>query len=102
MLKSQVLRVDSGINSVLLTSAFCGGNGVNKTLVLLKNSKPDIVKDFAMGDMDFLGEMRSIRGRAIVFYGEKWKSDDAHCCPSQKAELLFNIDTGQQSLKVVK
>ncbi|MFZ4703774.1 MAG: hypothetical protein ACOYMG_27335, partial [Candidatus Methylumidiphilus sp.] len=100
--KSQLLRVDSGLNAVLLTSVFCGGNGVNKTLVLVKNSKPEIVKDFAMGDMRFLGEMRSVKGRTIVFYGDKWKSDDAHCCPSQKAELSFNVDTGQQSLKVVK
>ena len=102
MTKSQLLRVDSSTNAVLLTSAFCGGNGINKTLVLVKNSKPEIVKDFAMGDMEFLGEMRSISGRTIVFHGDKWKPDDAHCCPSQKAELRFNVDTGQQSLKVVK
>lgn len=101
--KSQSLRVDSNINAVLLTSGVCGAsaNIINATLVLVKNNKPKIVKDFADG-MGFLGEMRSISGRTIVFYGDKWKSDDTNCCPSQKAELRFNVDTGQQSLKVVK
>lgn len=102
LFKSETMSVDNITKAVLLSSIVCGGNGVGKTLVIITNNKARIMKGFRMRDMDFLGDMGYVEGRTIVFHGDKWRDDDAHCCPSQKAELRFNIDTKQQSLTLVK
>lgn len=101
LLESQTMGINSTIKAILLTSAICYGNGIKKTLVIVEKNKANIIDGLGMSDNNFLGNMSHIDGRTIVFNGNKWKDDDSHCCPSQKAELRFNIDTKQQSLTVV-
>lgn len=95
---SQVLTIDKQLTAILFTAFSCTGNGVAKRLVMIKHDKYQLIKNFKMADMDFLGDMAYLEDRTIVFNGYKWTDKDGHCCPSQKAALHFNVDNFKQEL----
>lgn len=95
---SQVFAIDKQLTAILFTAFSCTGNGVAKRLVMIKQGKYQLIKNFKMADMDFLGDMAYLENRTIVFNGYKWTDKDGHCCPSQKAALHFNVDNFKQEL----
>jgi len=95
---SQILTIDKHHKAILFTVFSCTGNGLAKRLVMVKQDKYQLIKNFKMADMVFIGDMAYLDDRTIVFTGYKWTDKDGHCCPSQKAELHFNIDSFQQEL----
>lgn len=88
-------------DAVLIDSAMCGGgNRHGQYLIVTRRGKSRLVTDTEIGDMSFLGQIMRVDGNKVVLSGNRWLPDDPHCCPSRRAVLEYDVETGKHSLKL--
>lgn len=88
-------------DAVLIDTAMCGGgNRHGQYLVITRHGKSRLVTDTEIGDMSFLGQINHIDGNKLFLSGNRWLPDDPHCCPSRRAVLEYDVETGKHSLKL--
>lgn len=93
--------VGDSADVTLIDSAMCGGgNRHGQYLVVTRHGKSHVVTDTEIGDMSFLGEISRIDGNKVFLSGNRWLPDDPHCCPSRRAVLEYDVETGKHSLKL--
>jgi hypothetical protein len=99
---SVVVPIDKANSAVLVNVGMCdGGNGHGQFLVILENGTPHLVQGTEIGDMSFIGLNMFSDGDSVTLYGDRWLKSDAHCCPSKKATLEYNLKTHQHKLAIV-
>jgi len=94
-----ISQTDSAV--VVNTGQCDGGNGSGQYLVLNKAGAARLVNDADIGDMSFLATSAYYFDGTLTLYGNRWLPSDAHCCPSKKANLEFNLKTGSRKLSIV-
>lgn len=88
-------------DAALIDTAMCGGgNRHGQYLVITRHGKSHLVTDAEIGDMSFLGQINHIDGNKLFLSGNRWLPDDPHCCPSRRAVLEYDVETGKHSLKL--
>jgi hypothetical protein len=97
----EIMPVGDSADATLIDSAMCGGgNKHGQYLVVTRHGKSRLVTDAEIGDMSFLGEISRVDGNKVFLSGNRWLPDDPHCCPSRRAVLEYDIETGKHSLKL--
>ncbi|MDJ0447833.1 hypothetical protein [Methylocystis sp. JR02] len=97
----ELAPVGDSTDITLIDSAMCGGgNRHGQYLVVTRRGKSNLVRDTEIGDMSFLGEIMRVDGNKVVLSGNRWLPDDPHCCPSRRAVLEYDVETGKHSLKL--
>ena len=94
-----ISQTDSAV--VVNTGQCDGGNGSGQYLVLNRGGAARVVNDTDIGDMSFLATSAWFADGTLTLYGSRWLADDAHCCPSKKANLEINVRTGSHKLTIV-
>jgi hypothetical protein len=94
--------ISAADSAVLVNTGRCnGGNGSGQYLVLNQGGTARVVKDAGIADMSFLATNAYFIDGVLTLYGNRWLPADAHCCPSKKATLEFNLKTGSRKLTVL-
>jgi hypothetical protein len=89
-------------SAVLVNTGSCnGGNGSGQYLVMNRGGTARVVTDAGIADMSFLASNAYFNGDTLTLYGNRWLPTDPHCCPSKKANLQFNLKTGNRKLTVL-
>ena len=89
-------------SAVVVNTGQCnGGNGSGQYLVIVSGGAARIVNDAAIGDMSFLATNAYFFDGILTLNGDRWLPNDAHCCPSKKANLEFNLATGRSKLTIL-
>lgn len=99
---STVVFVNKSDQAVLIDGHRCdGGNEHRQHLVVIQNGAPNVITNIGIQDMNFLAEGMSAEGDSLRMYGSRWLQNDAHCCPSRKATLEYNIKTQEHKLTLL-
>ncbi len=89
-------------SAVVVNTGQCdGGNGSGQYLVINHGGAARIINDATIGDMSFLATGAYFIDGVLTLYGNRWLPNDAHCCPSKKANLEFNLATGSRKLTIL-
>jgi hypothetical protein len=94
-----VVSINDSDSAVLVDTGECyGGNGSGQYLVIIQNDAASVVTDAGIEDMSFLADHMYAEDDSLFLYGDQWLTTDAHCCPSKKATLEYNLKTHQHTL----
>jgi hypothetical protein len=89
-------------SAVLVNTGSCnGGNGSGQYLAIDHGGVARLITDARLADMSFLATNAYFNDDTLTLYGNRWLPDDAHCCPSKKANFEFNLKTGSRKLTVL-
>ena len=101
VVSSTVVSVNNTDRAVLVDTGDCGGgNGSWQYLVVILNGAAHVVTDAGIEDMSFLADHMYAEGDSVFLNGNRWLSNDPHCCPSKKATLQYNLKTRQHKLTI--
>jgi hypothetical protein len=96
---STVVFIDKSDQAVLIDTGLCnGGNGAGQHLVVIRNGEAKVITNIGIQDMNFLADNMYAEGDSLFLHGSRWLQNDAHCCPSRKATLEYNIKTEEHKL----
>jgi hypothetical protein len=96
VVSSTMVSINKTDRAVLVDTGDCGGgNGSGQYLVVIQNGAAHAVTDAGIADMSFLADHMYVEDNSLVLYGNRWLSNDPHCCPSKKATLEYNLKTHQ-------
>jgi hypothetical protein len=74
--------------AVLVNTGRCnGGNGSGQYLVITRGGVARLITDAGIADMSFLAESAYFGDDTLTLYGNRWMTDDPHCCPSKEGQL---------------
>ncbi|HEY8162923.1 MAG TPA: hypothetical protein VIF34_11750 [Methylocystis sp.] len=97
----ELVPVGESSAAALIDSAMCGGgNKHGQYLVVTRHGKSYLVTGAEIGDMSFIGEISHVEGNKVILSGSRWLPDDPHCCPSRKAVLEYDVETGKHRLEL--
>jgi hypothetical protein len=68
---------------------------------MIRGGTARVITDASIADMSFLATNAYFFDDTLTLYGTRWLPNDAHCCPSKKANLEFNLKTGNRKLTIL-
>ena len=97
-----VVFINATDRAILVNAGQCnGGNGSSQYLYVIQRGAAQLVSGLGLADMSFLASNMYVDGDSLSLYGSRWMNNDAHCCPSRKATLEYNLQTHQHKLTLM-